>query len=91
MESVPPHPSYTQHNTTHNNTQEHYTTALRYIKLPMYQLFLWCLYIMVLRDATSLLGALEGENNRYINNYSKSVDRIRVHEHAISLRLLGII
>jgi hypothetical protein len=26
----------------------------------MYQLFLWRLYIMVLRGATSLLGALEG-------------------------------
>jgi hypothetical protein len=53
----PPHPSYTQHNTTHNNTQQHYTTALWNIKLPMYQLFLWRLYIMVLRGATSLLGA----------------------------------
>jgi hypothetical protein len=48
------------HITTHNNTQQHYTTALGYIKLPMYQLFLWCLYIMVLRGATSLLRALEG-------------------------------
>ncbi len=38
-----PHPSYTQHT----------TTALGYIKLPMYQLFLWCLYLMVLRGATS--------------------------------------
>ena len=46
----PPHPSYTQQ----------HTTALGYIKLPMYQLFLWCLYLMVLRGATSLLGALEG-------------------------------
>ncbi len=27
---------------THNNTQQHYTTALGYIKLPMYLLFLWC-------------------------------------------------
>ncbi len=42
----PPHPSY---------TQQHYTTALGYIKLPMYQLFLWRLYLMVLRGATSLL------------------------------------
>jgi hypothetical protein len=46
-------------------------------------LFLWRLYIMVLRGATSLLGALEGvgcctpqnqyvphhKNNRYINSY----------------------
>jgi hypothetical protein len=57
----PPHPSYTQqHTTTHNNTQQHYTTAPGYIKLPMYQLFLWRLYLMVLRGATSLLGALEG-------------------------------
>jgi hypothetical protein len=57
----PPHPSYTQqHTTTHNNTQQHYTTVLGYIKLPMYQLFLWRLYLMVLRGATSLLGALEG-------------------------------
>ncbi len=45
---------------THNNTQQHTTTALGYIKLPMYQLFLWRLYLMVLRGATSLLGALEG-------------------------------
>jgi hypothetical protein len=48
------------HTTTQNNTQQHYTTALRYIKLPMYHLFLWRLYLMVLRGATSLLGALEG-------------------------------
>jgi hypothetical protein len=47
----PPHPSY---------TQQHYTTALGYIKLLMYQLFLWRLYLIVLRGATSLLGALEG-------------------------------
>jgi hypothetical protein len=83
----PPHPSNTQqHTTTDNNTQQQYTTALRYIKLPMYQLFLWRLYIMVLRSATSLRGALEGvgpepctpqnhyvprhKNNRYINSYS---------------------
>ncbi len=45
---------------THNNTQQHYTTALGYIKLQMYQLFLWRLYLMVLRGATSLLRALEG-------------------------------
>jgi hypothetical protein len=33
-----PHPSNTQqHTTTHNNTQQQYTTALEYIKLPMYQ------------------------------------------------------
>jgi hypothetical protein len=58
----PPHPSYTQqHTTTYNNTtQQHYTTALGYIKLPMYQLFLWRLNLMVFRGATSLLGALEG-------------------------------
>jgi hypothetical protein len=50
------------HTTTHNKTQQHYTTALGYIKLPMYmyQLFLWRLYLMVLKGATSLLGALEG-------------------------------
>ncbi len=53
----PPHPSYTQQHTT---TLQHYTTALGYIKLPMYLLFLWRLYIMDLRAATSLLGALEG-------------------------------
>jgi hypothetical protein len=47
----PPHPSY---------TQQHYTTALGYIKLPMYQLFLWRLYLIILRGATSLLRALEG-------------------------------
>jgi hypothetical protein len=67
----PPHPSNTQqhttthnntqqHTTTDNNTQQHYTTAPGYIKLPMYQLFLCRLYLMVLRSATSLLGALEG-------------------------------
>ncbi len=50
------------HTTTHNNTHQHYTTALEYIKLPMYQLFLWRLYLMVLKGATSLLGALEGPN-----------------------------
>jgi hypothetical protein len=47
----PPHPSH---------TQQHTTTALGYIKLPVYQLFLWRLYLMVLRGATSLRGALEG-------------------------------
>jgi len=46
-----PHPSY---------KQQEDTTALGYIKLPMYQLFLWRLYLMVLRGATSLRGALEG-------------------------------
>jgi hypothetical protein len=57
----PPHPFNTQqHTTTDNNTQQQYTTALGYIKLKMYQLFLWHLYLMVLRSATSLLGALEG-------------------------------
>jgi hypothetical protein len=68
-----PHPSNTQqHTTTHNNTQatdnntqQQYTTALGYIKLPMYQLFLWRLYLMVLRSATSLLGALEGVGPRF--------------------------
>jgi hypothetical protein len=54
------HNNTQQHTPTHNNTQQHYTTALEYTKLPMYQLFLWRLYIMVLRGATSLLGALEG-------------------------------
>jgi hypothetical protein len=29
------------HTTAHNNTRQHYTTALGYIKLPMYLLFLW--------------------------------------------------
>jgi hypothetical protein len=29
------------HTTRHNNTQQHYTTALGYINLPMYLLFLW--------------------------------------------------
>ncbi len=48
------------HTTTHHNTQQHTTTALGYIKLPMYQLSLRCLYLMILRGATSLLGALEG-------------------------------
>jgi hypothetical protein len=42
---------------THNNTKQNYTTAFGYIKLPMYLLFLWRLYLMVLRAATSLLGA----------------------------------
>ncbi len=60
---IPPHTTQLQGDLptplTHNNTQ-HYTTALGYIKLPMYQLFLWRLYIMVLRGATSWLGALEG-------------------------------
>ncbi len=48
--------TYTQqHTTTHNRA-----TTLVYIKLPMYLLFIWCLFLMVLRRATSLLGALEG-------------------------------
>ena len=37
----------------------------------MYQLFLWRLYLMVLRGATSLLGALEGvgpENLDFFGN-----------------------
>ncbi len=44
----------------HTTTLQHYTTALMYIKLPMYLLFIWHLYLMVLRCATSLLRALEG-------------------------------
>jgi hypothetical protein len=49
-----PHTSNTQqHTTIHNNTQQQYTTALGYIKLPMYQLFLWCLYLMVFASAIS--------------------------------------
>ncbi len=57
----PPHPSYTQqHPTTHNNTQQHTTTALGYIKLPMYQLFLWRLYLMVLRGAHHYEGHWKG-------------------------------
>ncbi len=67
----PPHPSnMQQHTTTHKNTQQQTTThnnstqqhitALGYIKLPMYQLFLLRLYFIVLRSATALLGALEG-------------------------------
>jgi hypothetical protein len=68
------------HTTTHNNIQQHYTTALGYIKLPMYQLFLWRLYIMVLRGATSLLGALEGvgpENQDFFG--PKKVKIFRAH------------
>jgi hypothetical protein len=53
----PPHPSYTQQHTT---TLQHYTTTLVYIKSPMYLLFTWRLYLMVLRCATSLLKVLEG-------------------------------
>jgi hypothetical protein len=63
------HNNTQQHTTTHNSTQQQYTTALGYIKLPMYQLFLWCLYLMVLRAATSLLRALEGvgtENGAFL-------------------------
>ncbi len=60
---VPPHTTQLQGDLptplTHYNTQQQYTTALGYIKLPMYQLFLWHLYLMVLRGATSLRGALE--------------------------------
>jgi hypothetical protein len=42
---------------THNNSQQHTTTHNRaktfvYIKLPMYLLFTWRLYLMVLRHAT---------------------------------------
>ncbi len=42
---IPPHTTKLQGDLpaplTHNNTQQHYTTALGYIKLPMYLLFLW--------------------------------------------------
>jgi hypothetical protein len=53
----PPPPSYTQQHTT---SLQHYTTTLVYIKLPMYLLFIYRLYLMVVRRATSLLWALEG-------------------------------
>jgi hypothetical protein len=33
----------------------------------MYQLFLWHLYLMVLKNATSLLGALEGVGPENLN------------------------
>jgi hypothetical protein len=38
----------------------------------MYQLFLWHLYLIILRDATSLLGALEGvgpENRDFLKPF----------------------
>ncbi len=42
---IPPHTRQMQGDLptplTHNNTQQHYTTALGYIKLSMYLLFLW--------------------------------------------------
>jgi hypothetical protein len=61
----------TQNNTQqHTTTLQHYTTALGYIKLPMYLLFLWRLYLMVLRAATSLLSftrALEGVGSENLN------------------------
>jgi hypothetical protein len=43
----PSHPSYTQQHTAtlHNSTRVHKTTV------PMYQLFLWRLFLMVLRGA----------------------------------------
>jgi hypothetical protein len=62
----------------HNNTQQHYTTALGYIKLPMYQLFLWRLYLMVLRGATSLLGALEGVNPENIDFFGHKWHSLRL-------------
>jgi hypothetical protein len=40
--------------TTHNRA-----TTLVYIKLPMYLLYIWRLYLIVLRRATSLFGAME--------------------------------
>jgi hypothetical protein len=100
----PPHPSYTQqHATTHNNTQQHYTTGFGYIKLPMYQLFLWHLYIMVLRGATSLRGALKGvgpENRDFfgpwngmseIAQYFRKMDLCWVVPASAFLTLCGII
>jgi hypothetical protein len=36
----------------------------------MYQLFLWRLYLMVLRGATSLLGALEGVGPENLDFFS---------------------
>jgi hypothetical protein len=61
--------------TTHNNTQQHtttlqhYTTAPGYIKLPMYLLFLWRLYLMVLRaffgpNGTLFARAISGPKSR---------------------------
>jgi hypothetical protein len=85
----PPHPSYTQqHTTTHNNTQQHYTTAFGYIKLPMYQFFLWRLYLMVLRGATSLLGALEGKSRLFRAQISgpKKVLIFRAHPFQCPLK-----
>jgi hypothetical protein len=42
------------HTTTHNRA-----TTLMYMILPMYLLFIWRLYLMVLKRARSLLEALE--------------------------------
>jgi hypothetical protein len=62
-DSIPPHNTHNTaarippclHTTIHNRT-----TTLMYIKLLMYLLFIWRLYLMVLSRAASLLGALEG-------------------------------
>jgi hypothetical protein len=50
----PPHPSYTQQHTTtlHNSTRVHKTTNVPVVFMAWYK--------MILRGATSLLGALEG-------------------------------
>jgi hypothetical protein len=83
----PPHPSNMQHHTTtHKNTQQQtatqnnstqqHTTAHGYIKLPMYQLFLWRLYLMVLMSATALLGALEGVGPENLNFFGPTASAI---------------
>jgi hypothetical protein len=66
LQTTPPPPPCdinpsTQHSCKDTNIPTHNrATTLVYIKLPMYLLFIWRLYLMFLRRATSLLGALEG-------------------------------
>jgi hypothetical protein len=57
------HNNTQQHTTTHNSTQQHTTTlhnSTRVYKTTNVPVVFMRLYLMVLRGATSLLGALEG-------------------------------
>jgi hypothetical protein len=56
---LPPHNTAARIPTYLNTITHNRATTLVYIKLPMYLLFIWHLYLMVLRRGTSLLGELE--------------------------------
>ncbi len=68
----PPHPYYTQQHTTtlHNSTRVHKTTNVPVVFMAQ--------YVMILRGATSLLGALEGVGPENLNFFGPKWHSLRL-------------